>query len=69
MLWIKSWYDCTSFAIYSDEDVSKYNHFGLKYKGNYDSVERNNFKKINISKFSYVFLGICLILILLLFVI
>jgi len=60
--------DCTSFAIYSEEDVSKYNHFGLKYKGCYDSVERNNFKKINISKFSYIFLGICVVLILLLLV-
>lgn len=60
--------DCTSFAIYSEEDVSKYNHFGLKYKGCYDSVERNNLKKINISKFSYIFLGICFVLILLLLV-
>lgn len=60
--------DCTSFAIYSSEDVSKYNHFGLKYKGCHDSVERTNLKKINISKFSYVFLGICLLLVLLLLV-
>ena len=57
--------DSTSFAIYSDDDVSKINHFGLKYKGSYDSVERKNLKKINITKFSYVFLVICLIMILL----
>lgn len=55
--------DSTSFAIYSEEDVSKINHFGLKYIGCYDNVEKNNLKKINISKFSYIFLAICLILI------
>lgn len=60
--------DCTSFAIYSDYDVSKCNHFGLKYKGNFDSIERNNLKKINITIFSYAFLAICLFIIFLMFV-
>jgi len=55
--------DSTSFAIYSEEDVSKINHFGLKYIGCYDKVERNNLKKISISKVSYIFLAICLLLI------
>ena len=61
--------DSTSFAIYSDDDVSKLSHFGLEYKGNCDSVERKNLKKINISKFSYIFLAICLILSIALFII
>jgi len=52
----------TSFAIYSEDDVSKINHFGLKYKGCFDKVERNNFKKINISKFSLIFLLAILII-------
>lgn len=56
--------DPTSFAIYSSEDVSKYNHFGLKYKGCFDKVGRNNFKKINITKFSYGILALFLLLIL-----
>lgn len=60
--------DPTSFAIYSNEDVSNYNHFGLKYNGVFDTVERNNLKKVNISKFSYFILGICLIIILFLFI-
>jgi len=59
--------DPTSFAIYSDSDICKYNHFGLKYKGCYDSVERKDLKKITITKFSYVFLLICLSLIILFF--
>lgn len=60
--------DCISFAIYSDNDVSKINHFGLKYKGCFDSIERNDLKKIKVSKFSYVFFVICFILILLMIV-
>lgn len=57
--------DSTSFAIYSEDDVSKITHYGLKYKGSYDKVQRNNLKKINITKFSYIFLIVCLIIILL----
>lgn len=58
--------DCISFAIYSEEDVSKINHFGLKYKGTCDSVPRDDFKKIKISKFSYLVFLVFLIIILLL---
>jgi len=60
--------DCVSFAIYSDNDVSKIKHYGLKYKGSYDNVEICDYKKIKISKFSWIFFFICLILIILMFV-
>lgn len=60
--------DCISFAIYSDSDVSKINHFGLKYKGTCDSVSRNDYKKIKISKFSYLFFFVCFVLILILII-
>lgn len=54
--------DPTSFAIYSEKDVSKSNHFGLKYIGCYNEVEKNDLKKITISKFSWIILGLILIL-------
>lgn len=57
--------DSTSFALYSDDDVSKYNHFGLKYIGCCDKIERNDLKKVKISKFSYVILFIFIIVIIL----
>lgn len=60
--------DSTSFAIYSEDDVSKISHFGLKFKGSCESVERNDFRKIKISKFSYLFFVVCFILILLMIV-
>ena len=44
------------FAIYSDVDVSKYSHFGLKYKGCVDSVSRQDLCKIKVSKISYIIL-------------
>lgn len=59
--------DSTSFAIYSEEDVSKINHFGLKYIGCYDKVERNYLKKITVSKLSWIILVLILILSLLFF--
>lgn len=55
--------DSTSFGIYSSDDVSKRNHFGLKYIGSCDKVDRNDLKKIKISKFSYLILFIILVLI------
>jgi len=61
--------DSTSFAIYSEEDVSKINHFGLKYIGCYDKVERNYLKKITVSKLSWIILVLILILSLLFFIV
>ena len=55
--------DGTSFAILSDKDVSKIRHVGLEFVEKKDVIERNDFKKINVSKLSYIVLLICLILI------
>ncbi len=49
------------FAIKSDKDISTISHFGLKYIGCVNEVERNDLKKIKISKFSYVLLILILI--------
>lgn len=49
------------FAIYADSDVSKCSHFGLKYIGCVDKVVREDFKKVRISKFSYVILILILV--------
>ena len=54
--------DPISFAIYSDKDVSKINHFGLNYLGAKDSVERKDFTKIIVSKQSKTVLIILIIL-------
>lgn len=46
--------DEVSFGIYTDKDISKIKHFGLKYDGICDKLKRDNKKKIQISKFSYI---------------
>ena len=55
--------DGTSFAILSDKDVSKVKHVGLEYIGKRSNIERNDFKKIKVSKLSYIMLILCLALI------
>lgn len=55
--------DGTSFAILSDKDVSKVKHIGLEYVGKKSSIERNDFKKIKVSKLSYIVLILCILLI------
>lgn len=50
--------DAISFAIYSDKDVSKISHFGLNYIGENDSVLRNDFQKIKVSKASIVIIAL-----------
>ena len=57
--------DPTSFAIYADYDVSKINHFGLEFIEAKNNIERNDLKKITISKASYVVIGICILLLVL----
>ena len=54
--------EVTSFGIYTNKDISKLKHFGLKYIGTRNELEKNNFKKINISKTSYIGIFILLIL-------
>lgn len=59
--------DAVSFAIISEKDPNEYNHFGLKFIGNHDSISRNDFKKIKISKGSWwvllflIIVSICLL--------
>ena len=53
--------DSISFAIYTDKDISKYKHFGIKYISENDTIERKDFEKIKISKASKYVL-ICLII-------
>lgn len=45
-----------SFGIYSSNDISNSGHFGLKYKGKADKIERADYTKIKISKLSWIFL-------------
>lgn len=56
--------DPISFAIYSDSDASKIKHIGLHYVECVSRVKREDLKKVNISKFSYVcmffFLFLCI---------
>ena len=51
-----------AFGIYADYDVSKVRHVGLKYLESTDKLERNDFKKINISKPSMIIGIIILVL-------
>lgn len=55
--------DGTSFAILSDKDVSTIKHIGLEYVGKKSNIERNDFKKIKVSKLSYIVLILCLLFI------
>lgn len=43
-----------SFALYSSEDLSKTNPFGLKFIEVKEKIEREDLRKITISKFSYI---------------
>ena len=60
--------DGTSFAILSDKDVSKVKHIGLEYVGKTSNIERNDFKKIKVSRLSYIVLILCLLLIIYCFI-
>lgn len=56
-----------AFGLYTNKNLSKTKLFGLKYIGETKSLEKNNMKKISISKFSiitfiiFIILGIWLI--------
>ncbi len=53
--------DTTSFALYSDKDLSNGKHLGIKYITNVDKLERKDYKKIKVSKISYVILVVMFI--------
>lgn len=57
--------DELKFAIYSDKDISKVKSIGIKYVECKDSIERKKFKKLTISKYSYIILLIFMVLIVL----
>ena len=48
--------DTTSFGLYSDKDLSKGKYLGIKYITNVDKLERKDYKKIKVSKISYLIL-------------
>lgn len=48
--------DPTSFAIYTNKDLSKKKMFGLKYVGKKTKLERKDLKKITVSKASIIML-------------
>ena len=56
-----------AFGLYTNKDLSKTKLFGLKYIGKAEVLEKNNMKKVSISKFSiitfiiFIILGIWLI--------
>ena len=54
--------DGTAFAILSDTDVSKIKHIGLDFIEKKEKVERKDFKRLKISKLSYVVLIISILL-------
>ena len=56
--------DSISFGIKSNKDISNMKPFGLKYLGIKNSIPRNINKKINISKFSLIFILIILMFLL-----
>lgn len=53
--------DTTSFAIYTDRDISKNNYMGLKFIQVRDNLIRENYVKVKISKCSYIIIIILLI--------
>lgn len=54
--------DGTSFVLQNIDDVNKYKHFGLEYCGVIDKVKRKDFKKLYVSKLSFVVLIVCIVL-------
>ncbi len=54
----------TSFGLYSENDLSQERLFGLNYIGTKEELEKNDFKKITISKTSILFLFLFLFIIL-----
>ena len=53
--------DGTSFVLQNIDDVNKYKHFGLEYCGVIDKVKRKDFKKLYVSKLSFVVLIVCIV--------
>ena len=56
--------DGTSFAILSEKDISKTKSFGLEFVEKVNEIPRNDFKRLKISKLSYLVLVLCLLFVL-----
>ena len=56
--------DGTSFAILSEKDISKTKSFGLEFVEKVNEIPRNDFKRLKISKLSYLVLVLCLFFVL-----
>ena len=54
--------DPTMFAVYSNKDVSKISHFGLKFAGKQDTLKRGEFKKIEVSAVSIMLIVFLIIM-------
>lgn len=61
--------DPISFALYTNDDLTKNKPFGLKYIETTTNIKREDLKKITISKMSYISLIIIIILTILLLLI
>ena len=53
--------DGTSFVIKNIDDINKYKHYGLDYMGTVDSVSRKDFKRLYVSKLSFIVLIISIL--------
>ena len=54
--------DPTSFGIYTSEDLSNKNFFGLKYLGTADKLDRNDLRKIDINLGNTILLAVIFII-------
>jgi hypothetical protein len=54
--------DPTSFGIYTSEDISKMQLFGLKYVGSKEKLEINDYRKFDINKGNFIALMIIFLL-------
>lgn len=57
--------DGTSFVIKNIDDINKYKYYGLDYKGEVSNVSRSDFRRLYVSKLSFVVLVISVILLIL----
>ena len=57
-----------AFGIYTAEDLSKRNLLGLRYIGSAARLDRNDMKKVRISKISIIFILIFLLLVMFLYI-
>jgi len=59
--------DGTSFAILSEQDISKTNHFGLEFIEKVNEIPRKDFKRVKITRLSWIFIILSVIVTLLYF--